>query len=101
MKIVFPTKAGIEEAAQALRRGEIVAYPTETVYGLGVDPYTPGAIECLYAIKGRDAAIPVLLIAAENEHMDRVARSISPAARRCMEVFWPGPLSLVLPAAPD
>ena len=99
MKIVFPTKAGIEEAAQALRRGEIVAYPTETVYGLGVDPFSIAAIDRMYAAKARDAANPVLLIAADEDHVTRVARAISPVARTYMDAFWPGPLSLILPAA--
>ncbi len=99
MRIVPPTPAGIEEAAQALRRAEIVAYPTETVYGLGVDPFSISAIERLYAVKARDPETPILLIAADEEHVVRMVRSISPAARRYMDAFWPGPLSLILPAA--
>lgn len=89
--------ASIAAAAEALRRGEVVAYPTETVYGLGVDPRSPEAVERLFQVKNRAQDQPVLLIIAEPEDVEQIA-VVSDAARRCIEVFWPGPLTLVLPA---
>lgn len=82
-----------------VRGGEVVAYPTETVYGLGVNPFSPDAIGKLFAVKGRAESNPVLLIAADIEQVEAVVSHISPVARGYMERFWPGPLSLVLPKA--
>jgi len=84
-------------AAAALRDGGIVAYPTETVYGLAVDPFQEDALRRLMAAKGRPETNPVLCVVAGLEQLDTLVAAISPAARQCMERFWPGPLSLVLP----
>ncbi len=89
--------ASIAAAAEALRRGEVVAYPTETVYGLGADPRSPEAVDRLFQVKGRAQDQPVLLIIAEPEDFERIV-VVSDAARRCIDAFWPGPLTLVLPA---
>lgn len=97
MKTVPPTAEGIEEAAALIRKGEVVAYPTETVYGLAVDPFSEASIQKLFSVKGRAEANPVLLIAANREQVDRLVASVSERARECMDRFWPGPLSLVLP----
>lgn len=99
MKIVSPTPKGIAEAVALIRAGQIIAYPTETVYGLAVDPFSPAAIRTLFAAKGRAESNPVLLIAADLGQVERVVEEISPAARRYIDRFWPGPLSLVLPKA--
>jgi len=88
------------KAAAALRDGDIVAYPTETVYGLGVNPFNAEAMERLFAAKGRDRDQAVLLIVADDTQLDRVAAEISPRARAFMNAFWPGPLSLLLPRHP-
>lgn len=98
MKIVQPDKAGIEEAVAALRNGEIVAYPTASVYGLGVDPFNTAALENLFQIKARDASNPVLMIIGETDHLDRLVTTVSPAAQKCIDAFWPGQLSLLFPA---
>ena len=100
MHVVAPDETGLKEAAAAIQRGEIVAYPTETVYGLGVDPFQDAAIERLYAAKARSAKSPVLLIVGDFSQLDDVVGPISDQARKYMEIFWPGPLTLILPASP-
>jgi L-threonylcarbamoyladenylate synthase len=90
--------AGLEDALAALRSGELVVYPTETFYGLGADPYSAAALERLFAIKGRDPAKPVALIAADSKMAFEIARSVPAIARTLAEAFWPGPLTIVMPA---
>jgi len=97
MKVVPPTADGIRTAVEALRAGEIIAYPTETLYGLGVDPQNDKALNRLFRGKRREADKPVLLIIESVAQLDGVA-AISARARRFIEYFWPGPLSLLLPS---
>jgi L-threonylcarbamoyladenylate synthase len=97
-KLTDTYPAGIESAITALRRGEAIVYPTETFYAIGVDALIPRALELLFAIKGREAGKPVALIASDAEMAFSVAREASPAARVLAAAFWPGPLTLVLPA---
>jgi len=99
VRIVPPTDKGLADAVAALRRGAIVAYPTETVYGLAVDPFSSVALSRLFAAKGRPETHPVLLIVADRSQLGRVVREVSAAACVCMDEFWPGPLSLLLPKA--
>ncbi|MCX5772195.1 MAG: L-threonylcarbamoyladenylate synthase [Candidatus Hydrogenedentes bacterium] len=93
--------ASIEEqisaAAAAIRRGEVVVYPTETVYGLGADPFSESAVRRLYAIKERDPGNPVLLIVDGLDQLREVVREVSPAAAAYARRFWPGPLSMLFP----
>ncbi len=101
---VQPDTAGIAQAVEALRSGEVVLYPTETVYGLAVDPFNAQAVEKLFKVKGRDADKPVLLIVGNVGQLDTIVSEISPHAKVCMDAFWPGPLTLLLPktdAVPD
>jgi L-threonylcarbamoyladenylate synthase len=88
----------IEDAIDALRAGELVVYPTETFYGVAADPLSHSALKRLFAIKGRDAAKTVAMIAADTRSAFSLAREVPPIARRLAECFWPGPLTLVLPA---
>jgi L-threonylcarbamoyladenylate synthase len=90
--------ASIDDALAALRAGQAVVYPTETFYALGVDALSPAALKRLFAIKGRDPDKPVALIAADTEMAFSVAREVSAEARVLADAFWPGPLTLVLPA---
>jgi len=91
----FPEE--ITFAALALRRGEVVAYPTETFYGLGVNAMDELALARLRQLKGRDEkAISVLVVG--DEMIDRLCRTVSPLARRLMKRYWPGPLTIALPA---
>lgn len=91
--------ADVGEAVAALARGEVIGFPTETFYGLGVDALDPAALDRLRALKGRGAekAISVLVDAAT---LDAVVAEISPRARALMDAHWPGPLTLALPARP-
>ena len=91
----------LDQAVAALRDAELIVYPTETFYGLGADPFSSGAIERLFAAKGRDAEKTVALIAADAESALALAREVSPVARRLADMFWPGALTLVLPARAD
>lgn len=88
-------------AIEALARGELVAFPTDTVYGLGVDAFNDQAVRKLYLAKGRshEKAIPVL-VANLEQFVDVVDRTTLPAMR-LVEKFWPGPLTIVLGQAPD
>lgn len=101
MKRVAPDQDGLAQAAEAIRAGGVVAYPTETVYGLGADPFNPAALDALFALKRRDAGNPVLLIVADETQLEDVAGAVPETARRLMQAFWPGPLSLLFPRAPS
>jgi L-threonylcarbamoyladenylate synthase len=87
----------LEQAAALLRGGALVAFPTDTVYGVGAIAWDRDAVGKLYVAKLRalEKAIPILL--ADPEDLDRVARAVSPAARRLAARFWPGPLTIVVP----
>lgn len=90
--------AAIHEALAALSAGDAIVYPTETFYALGVDALSPDALERLFEIKGREPGKPVALIAADAAMAFSVAREVPAQARALAETFWPGPLTLVLPA---
>ena len=88
----------IAAAVAALRDGQIVVYPTETFYGLAADPFSPAAMERLFAVKGREAAKTVALIAPDTASAFALASAVPASARKLAAHFWPGPLTLVLPA---
>ena len=92
---------GRDRAIEALRSGEVVVYPTETFYGMGADALSPAALDRLFALKGREPGKPVALIAADARSAFELAREVPEAARRLADAFWPGPLTLVLPARDD
>lgn len=100
MKILLPDNDGILESVGALRAGEVVAHPTETVYGFAVDPFSESALDRLFAVKEREPGKPVLLIVDDMEQVRGLAAVLPAEAVKCMEAFWPGPLSLLLPALP-
>ncbi len=90
----------IPTALELLRAGNLVAFPTDTVYGLGADLFNPEAIEKLYQVKERAhlKAIPVLL--SNPAALDQITSEMNVLARRLADQFWPGPLTLVVPAHP-
>jgi L-threonylcarbamoyladenylate synthase len=94
-----PTPANIAEAARRLRAGGLVAFPTETVYGLGADATREAAVAALFAVKGRPATNPLIVHVASLEAAAAIGR-LKGRARRLAEAFWPGALTLVLPRAP-
>jgi len=95
-----PDREVIARAAEILRRGGLVAFPTETVYGLGADGLNPSALVRLFEAKGRPATDPVILHIADLEALPQLAREVPPAAWTLARHFWPGPLTLVLPKQP-
>ena len=86
----------IRRAAEILRRGGLVAFPTETVYGLGADASSREAMARLYRVKGRPADHPVIVHFADAERAFQWARGVPESARALAEKFWPGPLTLIL-----
>jgi len=93
--------AALEEAVAVLRCGGAVVYPTETFYGLGVDATNSRALERLVALKGRPRGKPISVLVANREMLGQIAAEVSDLAGALIDRFWPGPLTLVLPARPD
>jgi L-threonylcarbamoyladenylate synthase len=89
----------IEQAVHLLKSGELVAFPTETVYGLGADASNPSAIAKLYAAKGRPTNHPVIVHIADSSQLSVWASSVPENALKLANKFWPGPLTLILPKA--
>ena len=93
--------AAIDAAARALEAGALVAFPTETVYGLGADAENPAAVAAIYAAKGRPQDHPVIVHLAPEAPLDYWASDIPPEARALADAFWPGPLTMILKRAPN
>ena len=94
----------MEQAGQLIAEGELVAFPTETVYGLGGDALHPEAAKKIYAAKGRPSDNPLIVHIAEFSDMERVAKTIPEQAKKLADAFWPGPLTMILEkseAVPD
>lgn len=91
----------IAQAAQVLAAGGLVAFPTETVYGLGVDAGNDGAVAGVFAAKGRPSDHPLIVHVADAAAADSFAAQVPPVAQRLMQAFWPGPLTLILPRRPE
>jgi L-threonylcarbamoyladenylate synthase len=89
----------VARAVDVLRRGGVIAYPTDTLYGLGADPRRADAVARIFAIKGRPSGMALPLIAASLEQA-MAAGAFGPGERRLADAFWPGPLSIVVAAAP-
>lgn len=98
---LHPEPEVVEEAAALLRRGRLVAYPTETFYGLACDPRDPAAVDRIFAAKGRPEKMALPLVAGDAGAVASVTRDRPDGAARLAEAFWPGPLTLVLRAADD
>jgi L-threonylcarbamoyladenylate synthase len=90
-------EAALQRAAEIWRRGGLVVIPTDTVYGLAADPRHAGAVENLWAVKGRDLEKKIALLAADQASVRRAASGFDALAQRLADAFWPGPLTLVLP----
>lgn len=96
----FPDLNALYSAAEAIRRGGVIAYPTETVYGLGADPFDEEAVRRVFGLKGREAEKALILLIRGGQDLSGVASEAPETARRLMEAFWPGPLTLALRASP-
>ncbi|HEX8906849.1 MAG TPA: L-threonylcarbamoyladenylate synthase, partial [Longimicrobiaceae bacterium] len=96
-----PDPAALEPAAEVLRAGGLVAFPTETVYGLGAHALDPGAVARIYQAKGRPSYNPLIVHVASVDAARKLSRAWPEAADRLAERFWPGPLTLVVPRSTD
>jgi L-threonylcarbamoyladenylate synthase len=94
-------QAGVDAAVMALRRGELVVLPTDTVYGIAADAFSPPAVNRLLEAKGRGRSMPVPVLVGAWRTIDGLAEAVTPATRSLVEAFWPGPLTLVVRAAPS
>lgn len=95
-----PDEGALRRAAAVLAEGGLVAFPTETFYGLGAAALDAGAVRRVYAVKGRPEGKPLLVLVDSLLMVERLTTAIPPRARELMARHWPGPLTLVLPAAP-
>ncbi len=95
--LIGGTAQAIEETAVAIQNGQLVVFPTDTVYGVGCNPFDEQAVGRLFAVKGRPLhkGIPILL--ADVADLDKVAHTIPPFAQQLIDRFWPGPLTLIVP----
>ncbi|MBQ5947826.1 L-threonylcarbamoyladenylate synthase [Massilia sp. ST3] len=94
-----PDQSAIDAAARALEQGALVAFPTETVYGLGADAENPAAVAAIYAAKGRPQDHPVIVHLAPGAPLDYWATDIPQEAQALADAFWPGPLTMILKRA--
>ena len=93
---MIPSEADYVRAVGLLRAGELVAFPTETVYGLGADASNPAAVARIFAAKGRPADHPLIVHLAGHDAVEHWAEQVPAVAWELMETFWPGPLTLIL-----
>jgi L-threonylcarbamoyladenylate synthase len=92
------SKTSLNVAVAALKRGEIIVFPTETLYGLGGDALNEEAVESVFRLKGRETNAPIPVLVSDEAMLDQVVEYIPQIAQDLMERFWPGPLTLILPA---
>src|SRR5580700_9526198 len=99
VRTVRASQVEIEAAVQTLRDGELVAFPTETVYGLGANAQNPAAVRKIFAAKGRPTNHPVIVHLDSPRYLHRWVREVPEVATKLAERFWPGPMTMVLPRA--
>ncbi len=95
-----PDMVLVKRAAELIACGGVVAYPTDTVYGLGADPHNLRAVQRVFEMKGREASKALTLILADVGQLEGLVSYMPNAAKKLMAAFWPGPLTIVLPLAP-
>jgi L-threonylcarbamoyladenylate synthase len=100
MDAAQPESGPLAEAAATIRSGGLVAFPTETVYGLGADASNAAAVERIFLAKGRPSDNPLIVHVSDRDMLSQVVRHVPPKANQLAERFWPGPLTLVLPKLP-
>jgi len=96
MPVLKATVNNIREASKVVKNGGLVVYPTDTVYGLGCDPFNVRAVEKVFSVKGERKQKPLPILASDLERIEKIAY-ISEMARKIAEKHWPGPLTLVVP----
>jgi len=97
--VVRATQTEIEKAVETLRAGDLVVFPTETVYGLGANAADPAAVRKIFEVKGRPADHPVIVHLDNQRYLHRWVSDVPEMAQRLASMFWPGPLTLILPKA--
>ncbi len=100
-KILEATKENIQQAAEVLKKGGLVAFPTETVYGLGANALDEEAVQKVYAAKGRPSDNPMIVHIARASDIGQLTRMLSPVIVALIDNFWPGPLTLVVKKRPE
>ncbi|HTN43906.1 MAG TPA: L-threonylcarbamoyladenylate synthase [Nitrospiria bacterium] len=95
-----PSLDAVGQAVHWIRSGGMIAFPTETYYGLGVDPFNSAAVERLFVVKGREAGKPILIVVDDIKKAEGIIVAVSPEAWNLIRKFWPGPLTLLLAASP-
>ncbi|MBA3506703.1 MAG: Sua5/YciO/YrdC/YwlC family protein, partial [Betaproteobacteria bacterium] len=99
-RVAVPDSVAVQHAASLLHAAELVAFPTETVYGLGADAGNADAVRKIFAAKNRPAAHPVIVHIRDAAQVPHWARELPAGAQRLAGAFWPGPLTLILPRTP-
>ena len=94
-------KKSLIHAADLLRAGGVVAFPTETYYGLAVDPFNTNALERLFRVKHRPRRLPILVLVGRRSQLQLLTNEVPQLYHRLMDTFWPGPLTLIFPALPS
>lgn len=95
------TAEHLSDAIAALQRGDVIVFPTETLYGLGADALNSAAVERVFQLKGRDPTHPIPVLVADRGMLYTLVADLPTTAQKLMDRFWPGPLTLVLPARKD
>lgn len=98
MSIVQPIDENLKKARMILKKGGVIAYPTETFYGLGVDPFNEDAVKKLFELKGRGFDKPVSILVKDENALTSIVEEIPIAAKRLIKRFWPGPLTIIFKA---
>ena len=98
---IHKDKAVLEEAGRIIRAGGLVVFPTETVYGIGANGLDADACRSIYAAKGRPSDNPLILTVPDQQGAEKVAACITPTAKKLMDRFWPGPLTIIFPRQPQ
>ena len=94
-------RAALQEAGEIIRQGGLVAFPTETVYGLGGDALNPESSKKIYAAKGRPSDNPLIIHIADMEYLGRIVKEGPQSAYQLADAFWPGPLTMILPKSEE
>ena len=95
------SREALREAGKIIREGGLVAFPTETVYGLGGDALNPESSKKIYAAKGRPSDNPLIIHIADMEHLGRIVEEVPKSAYQLADAFWPGPLTMILPKSEE
>ncbi len=94
-----PDLSLIDQSVDYLKQGQVIAYPTETIYGLGADVFNRKAIKRIYSLKSRDYGLPISILVSDYDMLHRVVAEVSDNALKLMNRFWPGALTILFPAS--